>query len=99
MVLATFLLVFSIRGFLEYLPFSFPETQTRRYKPKSSYALHSALNTVLFPPLFFFSALYYTDIPSLFFVLACYRYYIQYSSDGMPPGRPKFTISLTAFAT
>jgi alpha-1,2-glucosyltransferase len=30
---------------------------------------HTAVNICLFPPLFFFSALYYTDIASLLFVL------------------------------
>lgn len=38
---------------------------------------HSALNIALFPPLFFFSALYYTDVASTFFVLLNYWLYVQ----------------------
>jgi alpha-1,2-glucosyltransferase len=34
---------------------------------------HTAINICLFPPLFFFSALYYTDIASLLFVLLSYN--------------------------
>jgi alpha-1,2-glucosyltransferase len=33
---------------------------------------HSALNISLFPPLFFFSAFYYTDVISTLLVLLCY---------------------------
>ena len=33
-------------------------------------AVHGALNLILFPPLFFFSALYYTDVPSVLSVVA-----------------------------
>ncbi|KAK3626580.1 glucosyltransferase [Elasticomyces elasticus] len=35
---------------------------------------HSALNVVLFPPLFFFSALYYTDVWSALSVVASYAF-------------------------
>jgi alpha-1,2-glucosyltransferase len=35
--------------------------------------VHTAVNICLFPPLFFFSALYYTDIASLLFVLLSYN--------------------------
>lgn len=35
-------------------------------------AVHTALNICLFPPLFFFFGLYYTDVPSTFFVLLSY---------------------------
>jgi hypothetical protein len=34
---------------------------------------HTAINICLFPPLFFFSGLYYTDIASLLFVLLSYH--------------------------
>jgi len=39
------------------------------------YSLHTAVNVALFPPLFFFSALYYTDVASALVVLACYQDY------------------------
>jgi alpha-1,2-glucosyltransferase len=35
--------------------------------------VHVAVNVALFPPFFFFSALYYTDIASLLFVLLTYH--------------------------
>ncbi len=38
---------------------------------------HSALNIALFPPLFFFSALYYTDVASTFFVLLNHLFYVR----------------------
>jgi len=41
----------------------------------SLYSIHSAFNIALFPPLFFFSALYYTDVASALMVLACYQDY------------------------
>ncbi|EME44353.1 glycosyltransferase family 59 protein [Dothistroma septosporum NZE10] len=37
---------------------------------------HTSLNIVLFPPIFFFSALYYTDIASTLSVMAFYWYFI-----------------------
>ncbi|KAK4110307.1 glycosyltransferase family 59 protein [Canariomyces notabilis] len=39
----------------------------------SFYSYHTALNTTFFPVIFFFSALYYTDVVSTFVVLAAYR--------------------------
>ncbi|CAK4009676.1 glycosyltransferase family 59 [Lecanosticta acicola] len=38
---------------------------------------HSALNAALFPPLFFFSALYYTDVPSTLSVTVFYWYFLR----------------------
>ncbi|GME63207.1 Alpha- glucosyltransferase alg10 [Neofusicoccum parvum] len=40
-------------------------------------AVHTALNICLFPPLFFFFGLYYTDVPSTFFVLLSYFYALK----------------------
>jgi alpha-1,2-glucosyltransferase len=42
------------------------------YDQKTSLFDHSALNIALFPPLFFFAALYYTDVWSTAFVLLFY---------------------------
>ncbi|KAI1537668.1 alpha-12 glucosyltransferase alg-10, partial [Pyrenophora tritici-repentis] len=41
--------------------------------------VHSALNIALFPPLFFFSALYYTDVMSTLTVLFSYAAYLESS--------------------
>ncbi|KAF1849843.1 glycosyltransferase family 59 protein [Cucurbitaria berberidis CBS 394.84] len=41
---------------------------------------HSALNIALFPPLFFFSALYYTDVMSTLVVLLSYSAFLKKSS-------------------
>ncbi|EKG21481.1 Glycosyltransferase ALG10 [Macrophomina phaseolina MS6] len=40
-------------------------------------AVHTALNICLFPPLFFFLGLYYTDVPSTFFVLLSYFFALR----------------------
>ncbi|CAK7206892.1 glucosyltransferase [Sporothrix eucalyptigena] len=42
----------------------------------SLYAFHSGLNVALFPVLFFFSALYYTDVYSTLAVLLAYRLHL-----------------------
>ncbi|KAK0851609.1 glucosyltransferase [Friedmanniomyces endolithicus] len=52
---------------LSYLQRASPETSAHH-----SLFDHSALNIALFPPLFFFSALYYTDVWSALSVLASY---------------------------
>ena len=38
---------------------------------------HTAINIGLFPPLFFFSALYYTDVVSTWYVLKGYKHFLQ----------------------
>ncbi|OCL03596.1 glycosyltransferase family 59 protein [Glonium stellatum] len=38
---------------------------------------HKAVNIGLFPPLFFFSALYYTDVVSTWYVLKGYKHFLQ----------------------
>lgn len=43
--------------------------------------IHSNLNVMLCPLLFFFSALYYTDVLSAFTVVEVYRWYIYLDSD------------------
>ncbi|KAK7512180.1 glucosyltransferase [Phyllosticta citriasiana] len=40
-------------------------------------AIHTAINICLFPPLFFFLGLYYTDVPSTLFVLLSYHYALK----------------------
>ncbi|KAF2490745.1 hypothetical protein BU16DRAFT_469470 [Lophium mytilinum] len=47
-----------------------------------SFDAHSALNIALFPPLFFFSALYYTDVVSTLCVLESYMTLLQSRRPG-----------------
>lgn len=46
--------------------------------------LHCAFNIALFPPLFFFSALYYTDVISTAFCLVAYLSMLQGSHSSQP---------------
>ncbi len=50
----------------------------------SLYAFHSGLNIALFPVLFFFCALYYTDVYSTLAVLLAYRVHLYRSSVSAP---------------
>lgn len=45
--------------------------------PSVIFDAHSALNISLFPPLFFFSGLYYTDVASTLIVLMSYSAFLQ----------------------
>jgi alpha-1,2-glucosyltransferase len=49
----------------------------KRSKATSIDTLHTALNVALFPPLFFFSGLYYTDILSTCMVLKIYKTFLE----------------------
>jgi alpha-1,2-glucosyltransferase len=46
-------------------------------KDMSYETLHTAINIALFPPLFFFSGLFYTDILSTCLVLRAYRLFLE----------------------
>jgi len=52
------------------------QRQTLREDRTSVLHAHSALNIALFPPLFFFSALYYTDVMSTLTVLLSYHAFL-----------------------
>lgn len=56
------------------------------HKPGDSrwLAAHNALNVTLFPPLFFFSALYYTDVPSTLSVVAFHLYFVYSTARRTP---------------
>jgi alpha-1,2-glucosyltransferase len=62
---------------------------SRRLKTVSTYAIHTAFNVALFPLLFFFSGLYYTDVISTAVVVGGYLNHLKrvgrdrssYSSD------------------
>lgn len=45
---------------------------------------HSAVNIALFPPLFFFSALYYTDVLSTLFVVLFYVTFLSSCRSSVP---------------
>lgn len=46
--------------------------------------IHIAFNVCLFPPLFFFGGLYYTDVASTLFVLVFYYHFFTIHSTGDP---------------
>ncbi|KAL4807085.1 phospholipase D/nuclease [Aspergillus unguis] len=46
----------------------------RNTRPSGSYLSHTVLNICLFPPLFFFSGLYYTDVLALLVVVEAYNW-------------------------
>lgn len=49
----------------------------RNNRPASAWLSHTVLNICLFPPLFFFSGLYYTDILALLAVVEAYNWHIM----------------------
>lgn len=51
--------------------------ETKNNSQLNTYEAHSALNIALFPPLFFFSGLYYTDVISTLLVLVAYNAYLK----------------------
>ena len=69
----------------------FTGAQEEASSPEDFY--HPLLNISLFPLFFFFSALYYTDIWSVCFVLAAYRYQRRSSRQTGPP-RPWNALSV-----
>ncbi|KAF2150548.1 glycosyltransferase family 59 protein [Myriangium duriaei CBS 260.36] len=50
----------------------------------SAHQLHVAFNIALFPPLFFFSALYYTDIAAVVSVLLCWNSFLRSHARAFP---------------
>jgi alpha-1,2-glucosyltransferase len=57
--------------------FNNSKNAAKRSKTTSIDTLHTALNIGLFPPLFFFSSLYYTDILSTCIVLKVYKTFLE----------------------
>lgn len=49
---------------------------------RSRWSALSAANIWMFPPLFFFSGLYYTDVQSALWVLLSFQAYLRYEKDG-----------------
>ncbi|GAM87218.1 hypothetical protein ANO11243_052400 [Dothideomycetidae sp. 11243] len=52
--------------------------------PHATHQIHVAFNIALFPPLFFFSALYYTDIAAVISVLLCWNHFLHCHDGGYP---------------
>jgi len=50
--------------------------------PQSAHQLHTAFNICLFPPLFFFTALYYTDVASAVSVFVCWKHFTRAHQQG-----------------
>jgi alpha-1,2-glucosyltransferase len=51
--------------------------RTRNQRFIYSEAVHTAINICLFPPLFFFSGMYYTDVLSTLVVVGAYGYFLK----------------------
>jgi alpha-1,2-glucosyltransferase len=64
----------------------------RNPKRPSLYDVHSALNISLFPPLFFFSGLYYTDVISTLVVLGVYAMFLKSVEKGTGAPWEGFTL-------
>lgn len=63
----------------------------KRWSPTMfAHVIHSNLNIMLCPLLFFFSALYYTDVLSAFVVIEAYRWYVYLDAD---QGRDSYLLS------
>ena len=60
--------------------------------------VHVTLNIFLFPPLFFFSGLYYTDLLSALMVLEAYHAYYQSSCGGNDKNSSKISVDAPALA-
>ncbi|GKZ36843.1 glucosyltransferase [Aspergillus brasiliensis] len=56
--------------------------RVRNTRPSGAWLSHTVLNICLFPPLFFFSGLYYTDILALLVVIEAYNWDLKRSSQG-----------------
>ena len=62
-------------------------TRSNQNSHLSLYAMHSALNVGLFPLIFFFSSLYYTDVASCLAVLVAYHVHLTRTAS---PASPSF---------
>ncbi|PYI08170.1 phospholipase D/nuclease [Aspergillus sclerotiicarbonarius CBS 121057] len=59
--------------------------RTRNIRPSGAWLSHTVLNICLFPPLFFFSGLYYTDILALLVVIEAYNWDLKRSQGAFAP--------------
>lgn len=89
--LICFLVVnFDVEAHARYIPATIKPTRSwgtalaLDASPLSLHQLHTAVNICLFPPLFFFSALYYTDVASTASVMICLAYIIHTHREDSP---------------
>jgi alpha-1,2-glucosyltransferase len=70
--------------------------------PISFETLHTAFNIALFPPLFFFSGLFYTDVLSTCLVLRAYRLFLErkgaYRNRSLADLAPLYFTGMTALS-
>ncbi|KAF9893844.1 hypothetical protein FE257_010014 [Aspergillus nanangensis] len=74
----------------------------RNNRPSGAWLSHTVLNICLFPPLFFFSGLYYTDVLALLVVIEAYNWDLKRTGPLTPvPSRTVifFIVSLVALVT
>ncbi|KAL5336233.1 Dol-P-Glc:Glc(2)Man(9)GlcNAc(2)-PP-Dol alpha-1,2-glucosyltransferase [Aspergillus crustosus] len=57
----------------------------RNTRPSGAWLSHTVLNICLFPPLFFFSGLYYTDVLALLVVIEAYNWDLKRSQTRTAP--------------
>lgn len=69
----------------------------RNTRPSGAWLSHTVLNICLFPPLFFFSGLYYTDILALLVVIEAYNWDLKRSAPNASAG-PTFVFILLGVA-
>ncbi|KOC18167.1 putative glucosyltransferase (Die2) [Aspergillus flavus AF70] len=69
----------------------------RNTRPSGAWLSHTVLNICLFPPLFFFSGLYYTDILALLIVIEAYNWDLKRSAPNASAG-PTFVFILLGVA-
>lgn len=77
------------------------ERRERRVQPSSLsfYAIHTGMNIGLFPLLFFFSALYYTDVFSTLMVLFAYQNHLERVGTKGKPWRNDFFVIFLGVAS
>jgi alpha-1,2-glucosyltransferase len=61
--------------------------KVRNTRPSGAWLSHTVLNICLFPPLFFFSGLYYTDILALLVVIEAYNWDLKRSASVASTGQ------------
>lgn len=77
------------------------ERRERRLQPSSLsfYAIHTGMNIGLFPLLFFFSALYYTDVFSTLMVLFAFQNHLERVATKGKPWRNDFFVIFLGVAS
>jgi DIE2/ALG10 family. len=88
----TVLLPWRLQTLLDFL------RRKRNTRPAGAWLSHTVLNICLFPPLFFFSGLYYTDILALLVVIEAYNWDLKRDSEGGISGLVFLLVGLASLA-